>query len=111
MNQPVNASLGIVAQGVDISIPFPVFKAIGCRVVLDDEIIPIRYPYGTIRPYLGSHRTEPVVGTRYHVPTIAFFFETSTYLLQDMAVYQPARRLRDECHPIPVFLWKRPCSI
>src|SRR5690606_13723801 len=101
----------IIAQGIDISIPFSVFKAIRRGVVLDDEIIPIQYPHRTIWSDLGCDRTEPVVGARYHVPTVAFFFKSGAYLLQDMAVYQPSRGLGNKGHTIPVFLRKRPCGV
>src|SRR3546814_17470161 len=106
MDQPVDAPLGIVAQGVDVRVTLPVFKAIRCGVVLDDEIIPVQYTHGAVRPYFGRYRTKPVVGARYHVPAIAFFLKSGTYLITYLAVHPPTRGPGGKTHPGPIFLWE-----
>src|SRR5690606_18755464 len=89
-------------------IAFSVIESIRGRIMLDNEIIPVKYPECAVGPHLGFYRAEPIIRAGDYVPAITLFHEAGALLLQDVPVHQPPRRFRYECHPVPVFL--RECT-
>src|SRR5690606_33590774 len=73
------------------------------HIVLDDKVVPVGNPYGSIRTHFGVNWPEPFISTGEQVPTV-FFHKTSTLRLYNSVVCQPDRWLTDKGNAVPVFL-------
>src|SRR5690606_2761527 len=72
-------------------------------IVLDDKVVPVGNPNGSIRPHFGMHWAKPLVRAGEQVPSI-FFRKTCTLRLNDRVMGKSDRRLADKCNTVPVFL-------
>src|SRR5262245_12085034 len=89
VNDSVNTPMLLVAQRVDIGVALAVLETGRSRVMLYDEIVKVRNPYGPVRAYLGVHWREPLIGACDEVESV-LFIEACAILLQDCLVHQPS---------------------
>ena len=71
IDDPVDAAVLPVAEGIFVGVARPRLIVRRCGVVLDDGIVPVDHPEGTIRADLGLDRREPRVPARHEVPRVA----------------------------------------
>src|SRR5690606_10818599 len=79
-------------------------------IMLNDEIIPIEYPYGSVRADFGMYGTIPLIRTGCQVPTI-MLFEAGTIRFDNGIMDKPHGGFGDKGHPVPIALRVIPCGV
>ena len=100
VGHPVEASAPVIAQRRLVGVARAVAEARRRRVVLDDEVVPVREPHGAVGADLRVHGREPLLGARREVPSVARH-EPGALFLQDALPDHVRRRFVDEGDPVP----------
>ncbi len=100
VGDPVEASAPVIAQRRLVGVARAVAEARRRRVVLDDEVVPVREPHGAVGADLRVHGREPLLGARREVPSVARH-EPGALFLQDALPDHVRRRFVDEGDPVP----------
>src|SRR5690606_7054932 len=105
-----DSTMLLIPHRVDISIPFAVLKPTWGRIVLDDEVVPIRYPKRTVRANLGMHWAKPFVRAGQNVECVLLAISRA-FFDQARIVEDAACRFGYESHLVPIFFRKVSCRI
>src|SRR5690606_39432419 len=78
--------------------------------MLNNKVVPVQHPKGTVRTHFGMYRTKPFVRAGRKVPAVALA-ETRAALFKDRVVDDPSGGFAYKSDPVQVLLGKSTCGI